>query len=490
MSTTTSIRSTAPGARLLFLDLADLQSRHNVVQAVCRATKHPDNPILPLGDLHEWDALQARPWESRTVIYDQEEHLFKCWYAGTDLSVERWWATGYAVSDDGVHWEKPRLGLHEYQGSRDNNICLMAWGPVVKDADEENPAHRYKMIVKGPPRERGIRVGYSPDGMHWSEETRIDLPEWEGRTPDIVALIKDDQDPDPARRFKLIWQSRGSSNKRGPETVRTKNLAFGPDVEHFTASADNPVLHPNDGLEQENHYLMLAPYAGQYVMPYEYGWYAPNGTGVYGAYCADIRLAVSRDGEHFTRVQPGQKVIARGPRGAWDDGFLIIADKLIEKDDTLYLFYGGNGEDWSSWPGGNIPEHSHWPNSGALRLSRMGLATLRLDRFTCLETADRETPGNAVTQPIDVRQRDVRLLLNLSDVQVRRSWVDVEVLPPSGDQPLAGFGRDDCLPLHRDGLREQVGWRDRRLADLDQTQIRLRFNLYGAARLHSFSFAD
>ena len=363
------------------------------------------------------------------MIYDEEEHLFKCWYAGTDLSVERWWATGYAISDDGVHWEKPRLGLHEYRGNRDNNICLMAWGPIVKDADEESPARRYKMIIKGPPRERGIRAGYSPDGIHWSEETRIDLPEWEGRTPDIVALIKDDQDPDPTRRFKLIWQSQGSSNKRGPETVRTKNLAFGPDAEHFTASAENPVLHPNDGLEQETHYLMLAPYAGQYVMPYEYGWYAPNGTGVYGAYCADIRLAVGRDGEHFTRVRPDQKVIARGPRGAWDDG------------------------------------------------------------FTCLETSDRETPGYAVTQPIDVRERDVRLLLNLSEVQVRRSWVDVEVLPPSGDQPLAGFGRDDCLPLHRDGLREQVVWRDRRLADLDQTQIRLRFNLFGAARLHSFTFA-
>ena len=87
MSMTTSVRSTAPGTQVLFLDLADLQSRHNVVQAVCEATKHPDNPILPLGDLHEWDALQARPWEGRSVIYDEDERLFKCWYAGTDLSV-------------------------------------------------------------------------------------------------------------------------------------------------------------------------------------------------------------------------------------------------------------------------------------------------------------------------------------------------------------------------------------------------------------------
>ena len=46
-------------------------------------------------------------------------------------------------------------------------------------------------------------------------------------------------------------------------------------------------------------------------MPYEYGWYVPNGTGRFGVYCADIRLAVSRDGEHFSRVQPHQPLIGR-----------------------------------------------------------------------------------------------------------------------------------------------------------------------------------
>ena len=472
--------------RVLFLDLAEVQSCHNVVHAVCQASKHPNNPVLPQGDAHDWDGLQARPWEGRTILYDDEERLFKCWYAGTDLSLERWWGTGFAVSDDGVHWEKPRLGLYDYRGSRDNNICLMAWGPVIKDLDEDDPARRYKMIVKGPPRERGIRVGYSPDGIHWSEQTRIDLPEWEGTAPDIVALVKDDQDRDASRRFKLIWQGVAPSNKSGPELVRVKHLAYGPDVEHLKASPDNPILHPNDGREQENHYLMLAPYAGQYVMPYEYGWYVPNGTGRFGMYCADIRLAVSRDGEHFSRVQPHQTLIGRGPRGDWDSGSLVIADKLVEHNDRLYLYYCGNGEDWTSWPGGNIPEASHFANTGALRPSYMGLATLPIDRFTCLETIDRETPGFVVTQPLAIGARDARLVLNISDVQPLRSWVEVEVLPADRDEPLTGFGRDDCQPLHRDGLREPVSWRDRQLAELSQDTIRLRIHLCGAARLHAF----
>jgi hypothetical protein len=272
-------RLLAPDPRLLFLDLADVQSRHNVVQAVCQAVKHPDNPVLPLGDAHEWDGMQARPWEGRTIIYDEQERLFKCWYAGSDLSMARWWWTGYAISDDGVHWEKPKLGLFEYRGRCDNNVCLKGWGPVVKDLDDV-PSRRYKMIVKSTERLDDCWLSVSPDGVNWTDGASIRLPEWFRPDPDIVVLIKDDQDADPDRRFKMVWQGVGPSNKPGPAMVRTKYLACGPDVEQLAAIADNPILDPIDGMEQENHYLALAPYAGQYVMPYEYGWYAPNRTGV------------------------------------------------------------------------------------------------------------------------------------------------------------------------------------------------------------------
>ena len=117
----------------------------------------------------------------------------------------------------------------------------------------------------------------------------------------------------------------------------------------------------------------------------------------------------------------------------------------------------------------------------------MGLATLPMDRFTCLETVDRETPGSLVTQPLTISDRDARLALNISEAQQLRSWAEVEVLSTDSDDPLPGFSRDDCQPLHRDGLREPVVWRDRRLADLDRYTVRLRINLYGAARLHAIS---
>ena len=119
----------------------------------------------------------------------------------------------------------------------------------------------------------------------------------------------------------------------------------------------------------------------------------------------------------------------------------------------------------------------------------MGLATLPIDRFTCLETVDRETPGFVVTQPLTIGARDARLALNISDVQPLRSWAEVEVLPANGDEPLDGFGRADCQPLSRDGVRESVVWRDRRWDDLDLDAVRLRIHFCGAARLHALNFS-
>ena len=484
------------GRQTLFLDLAEVEERHNVVQRVCTARKHQGNPVLPLGDVGDWDSGQAGPWQSRSILYDEEERLFKAWYSGTDVDLKPGWSTGYAVSDDGIVWEKPKLGLLEYNGSTDNNLCMRGMGPVIKDEDEEDPRRRYKMIVKGPTAKHGIRAAYSADGIHWSEGALIDVDVWRApdgsqsfdltRPTDVVALIKDDGDPDPQRRYKMVWQAYATPNKPGPELVRTKCIGFGADIEHFTASPDNPILHPNDGLEQENHFLMLAPYASHWLLLYEYAWYMPDGTGKFGAYSGDIRLAASRDGEHYQRVLPHQKVIERGPRGAWDSGFLVISDKPVVRGDEIHLYYTGSGEEWTSWPTfGNRPDSAPMPSTGSLRPFRMGLATLRRDGFTCMETADRETPGHLTTCPIEVAQA-TELVVNVGEVEARRSWIEVEVLDPETGDALPGFDRTAAAKLVQDGTRRIAIWQDGELGQLRGRRVTLRFWLFGAARLYAF----
>ena len=119
---------TKAGNRDGFLLMSGIESTYHLVQRVCTAEKHPNNPVLPLGDPHEWYASQARPWPSPTVIWDEDERVFKAWYSGSDIAPEKWTAMGYATSADGVTWEKPQLGLHEFRGSRANNIVVMGHG--------------------------------------------------------------------------------------------------------------------------------------------------------------------------------------------------------------------------------------------------------------------------------------------------------------------------------------------------------------------------
>ena len=120
------------------------------------------------------------------------------------------------MSEDGINWVKPRLGLYEYNGNKDNNICLPACGAVIKDHGEQDPDRRYKMVTRRYPdgsAEGVCRVIYSGDGIHWKPGARIDLPEWKGGLRENeVLLVRSNYLVDyanrVAERFCKKWPDR------------------------------------------------------------------------------------------------------------------------------------------------------------------------------------------------------------------------------------------------------------------------------------------
>ena len=60
----------------------------------------------------------------------------------------------YAESRDGIHWEKPNLGLCEFRGSYDNNILMTRIPDNIVVMKDDNPAcppeRRYKAIMSNP----------------------------------------------------------------------------------------------------------------------------------------------------------------------------------------------------------------------------------------------------------------------------------------------------------------------------------------------------
>ena len=130
------------------------------------------------------------PWEGSGSGYHsvfRDAGLYRMYYKAWQLTVtpgkvntgEHPLFCCYAESDDGIHWRKPELGLHEFKGSKANNIVIPSGkiGPVDPDGGhpavfkDENPAAppeaRYKAVVRSNS-PKGLLALKSPDGLHWS----------------------------------------------------------------------------------------------------------------------------------------------------------------------------------------------------------------------------------------------------------------------------------------------------------------------------------
>ena len=123
------------------------------------------------------------PWEGNISAYYTlfaDEDRFRMYYRGAHFDEKAKKATHpeftcYAESSDGIHWEKPPLGLFEFQGSKENNIVWAGEDThnftPFKDANPNCAADaRYKALGGSAIRwgGKGLRAYKSPDGIHWS----------------------------------------------------------------------------------------------------------------------------------------------------------------------------------------------------------------------------------------------------------------------------------------------------------------------------------
>ena len=121
------------------------------------------------------------PWEGCTSAYHtifRDGDVVRMYYRGSHADVNEPkklihpQVACYAESRDGIHWEKPNLGLREFEGSTDNNII---WSePDVgthnfcpfKDPNPDcAPGARYKAVCS---HQGKLHVAHSPDGIHWT----------------------------------------------------------------------------------------------------------------------------------------------------------------------------------------------------------------------------------------------------------------------------------------------------------------------------------
>ena len=117
-----------------------------------------------------------KPWEGGFCNYVTVMKIgdaYHVYYLGKDCGTRdtEGEVTGYAQSNDGIHWVKPNLKLYEVNGTFDNNVVLADAGPsnhnfcpFLDTNPNATPDQRFKALAYGG---GGLKAFISPDGIHW-----------------------------------------------------------------------------------------------------------------------------------------------------------------------------------------------------------------------------------------------------------------------------------------------------------------------------------
>ena len=517
----------------LFLDDHVIERRERVERQFHIPIRYEANPIL------EAD----RPWERHggsgvcllggTVLYDEEEQLFKMWYRAEILEkrepLDYRYIACYATSRDGLKWEKPNLAQTDFQGSTANNILPPGLGGsgfvrrpnLIKDYDEPDPTKRYKMVymdrIEGKWR---LAKAYSADGIHWRMNVGTpayfvppvwpngELFGWDARNQRYVLFhhkssgsIPLDVEGRKGHAMDAIVRSASSDFETWGETQE----AFKRDPR-----IDPPRWEPGHlgvfagTLYTEDLYVGFLATCVPHS-PEEFATFstvtrplsADQWRGVFASEHVEhlTELVISRDGIHWNRIAPHMAFPQPGLWDSWDHEFVALTKPIVRNGEILIYYSGSDvpckGYDPAHPLSGRVLDDVEGRRSGYA----IGVSKLRLDGFASMEGYDPE--GVLTTRPL-VFDGD-RLMINVHAPEKPVSTVRnppspygtlrVEVLDEQ-ERSLPGFGLSECDPITGNETRRAVTWKGKSsLSSLSGKTIRLRFHLRNAA-LYAFQFTS
>ena len=505
-------------SRQLFIDDDVIASVQNITRRRHSPRKHPANPLM----------RRDQPWEDtpyfRTsafdVIRDPADGLFKCWYEdvqnyfairpGIGLTDAR---VCYAQSADGIHWEKPRLGIRAIDGM-DTNVVLdlsprgrARTQTIILDPAEEDPSRRYKMLyVQYERHDRppaglradahsfpvqnlygvGLCMQVSEDGVRWQPHPANPIiPYWAG---DVEILTYDPID----RRYVLYGRARKwtSPPRAG---FAAGDMPVWPDKPAGIWNTRRCVhrLESDDCLHWSEPVMAFEAGAGDNLDDGLYGfvpWRVDEmHLGLLNVFhqvdnVMEVYLHHGRDGRTWHRLQEHRPLIPRGPE-PYDPLGAETPSTPIEVGDEVWIYYGGMNVHHDWWISGHAAGLD-LPEVHDRELSRDGhhlcLATLRLDGWVSL-TASVYT-GIVETKPVF----SMAPYLSINACCRPGGFVEVEVTDTAG-QPLDGYERESCRRFTGDAVRHRVRWAERDAVNVEPRGIKLRFHLRDAD-LYGFRF--
>lgn len=377
----------------------------------------------------------ANDLEYGTVIKDGD--LFRLYTRdgrGAKFDGDEPEVTRYCESRDGIHWTKPKLGLFEIDGSKENNVILHEppfchnFSPMLDTRPGVSADERFKALagtVKS-----GLVAFVSGDGIHWKKL----------RTEPVITYTKeyafDSQNvsfwSESEQRYVCYFRHFLDNQLRS--VCRTTS----PDFVKWT----EPVpLKPNSA--GEHLYTSL-------THPY---FRAPH-----------IYVATP------TRFHPG--------RGESTDILFMTARGDGPYDRTFREVFIRPGLDPARW--GNRSNYAALnvvptgPTEMSIYATPFRRFVLRMDGFASIHSG--ADPGEVLTKPLRFAGRELEINCSTSAA----GSVRVEIQDTEG-KPAAGFAADDCLEIVGDEIARTVRWKNGSdVGKLAGQPVRLRFLLHDA----------
>jgi len=448
------------------------------------------------------------PWEGSGSGYHsifQDGDKYRMYYKSWQLTVtpegkvntgEHPLFTCYAESDDGIHWRKPELGLHDFKGSKANNIVIPkgmmgkvnpdGGHPAVFKDDNPNaaPDAKYKAIVRSNS-PKGLLGLKSLDGLRWSP--MADAPVITDGAFDSQNLAFWDAQ---AGLYRAYWRyfTKGSTEEKNwkPSGLRAIRTATSKDFIHWENQRDltyvdspGEALYTNQVKPYHRAPHLLLGFPTRYV---ERGWsesmralperehreWRSKASDRYGMAITEGLFMASRDGVSFKRWNEAFLPPGIERPGTWNYGHQYLAWHAVETKSEL----DGAPNELSFYA-----TESYWTGKS----SELRRYTLRLDGFVSIHAP--MSGGELITKAFTFAGKS--LAMNFASSAA--GGIRVEIQDANG-KARSGFALEDSEDHFGDSIERSVVWKNGSdLSALAGKTVRLRFALKDAD-LYSIKF--
>ncbi len=126
-----------------------------------------------------FDAPWEGPWSGYVTVFEDADG-YRMYYRGCNYGRDKREHTCVALSEDGIHWTRPKLGLFDFEGDRETNIVWVgqgahAFSPFIDTNPDCKPEERYKAVAPdtGSAMGAALYAFSSPDGFKSPRATSI-----------------------------------------------------------------------------------------------------------------------------------------------------------------------------------------------------------------------------------------------------------------------------------------------------------------------------